>query len=589
MAPGRLYLPNYTNSWALIIGIDKYEHVSPLLHACNDAKAVAKQLVDEFDFPKANVNILLNKDATRDKIIKAFLNYADDASVDDDDRILVFFAGHGHTALGRRGEVGYLVPTDGSVNDSSTLIRWDDLTRNADLIPAKHMLFLMDACYGGLAVNRKTSSGRTRFLKDMLQRYTRQVLTAGKADEEVSDAGGTRPGHSIFTSHLLDGLEGAAASTEGVITGYGLMAYTYNKVGNDPDSHQTPHFGFFDGDGDFIFNTSVLKALTPKPASKPEPDPDLDLLLKAPVVDISALDSGETMSDELKRLIASPSEKIRLNDFIANLTRKTMADIGPDKFPPNGPVTPEEFNARLQQYEEAVLDLETAVILLSYWAEPNQVKLLERIFSRLAEAERPGGGTVVWLNLAWYPIFLLMYAAGISALAAGRFDTLRAALLTPVHGGPFRPEADLPIVVPPVDALTDIVDSFKLIPDMERKYVPRSEHIFKKLQPVVEDQLLLGRSYETLFDQFEIMLALVYGDVRSKDPQQNMWGPPGRFAWKERGRGGGGAPFRKFVTEAKAKGQNWEALKEGFFRNSAERFAQDADGYAALLSQINWW
>jgi hypothetical protein len=351
MAAGRIYLPNYASSWALVIGIDEYDYVSPLLHACNDAKAIAKQLVDEFEFPEKNVNVLLNKDATRDKIMKAFLQYADDDSMGDNDRILVFFAGHGHTAFGRRGEVGYLVPADGVANDSSTLIRWDDLTRNADLIQAKHMLFLMDACYGGLALNRKMSSGRTRFLKDMLQRYTRQVLTAGKADEEVSDAGGTRPGHSIFTSHLLDGLEGAAVSSDGVMTGYGLMAYTYNKVGNDSNSHQTPHFGFFDGDGDFIFNPSILKKLTPKATSEPDPDVDVDLLVRAPAIDLSSLDQSENMSDELKRLIATPSEKILLNDLITALVKRTMAELGPDKFPPTGPVTKEEFASRIEKYE----------------------------------------------------------------------------------------------------------------------------------------------------------------------------------------------------------------------------------------------
>jgi hypothetical protein len=43
-----------------------------------------------------------------------------------------------------------------------------------------------------------------RFLRDMLQRFSRQVLTAGKADETVADENGPRPGHSIFTSHLLE-------------------------------------------------------------------------------------------------------------------------------------------------------------------------------------------------------------------------------------------------------------------------------------------------------------------------------------------------------------------------------------------------
>ena len=97
-----------------------------------------------------------------------------------------------------------------------------------------------------------------RFLRDMLQRFSRQVLTAGKADETVADANGPRPGHSIFTGHLLDALEGGAAS-EGMITASGVMAYVYQKVSRDQYSRQTPHYGFFDGDGDFVFASDALK------------------------------------------------------------------------------------------------------------------------------------------------------------------------------------------------------------------------------------------------------------------------------------------------------------------------------------------
>ena len=184
-----LYLPDYNNSYALIIGINSYHNVGPLLHAVNDARAIADTLVEKFKFPAHNVSVLLDAEATRDNILREFLHWADPSTVEPDDRILVFFAGHGHTVPGRRGEIGFLVPVDGKPNDLSTLVRWDELTRNADLIPAKHMLFLMDACYGGLAVTRKTiPPGSMRFLKDMLQRFSRQVLTAGKADEVVADA-----------------------------------------------------------------------------------------------------------------------------------------------------------------------------------------------------------------------------------------------------------------------------------------------------------------------------------------------------------------------------------------------------------------
>src|SRR5207244_2588726 len=116
-----------------------------------------------------------------------------------------------------------------------------ELTRNADLIEAKHILFVMDACYGGLALMRGITPGTKRFLKDMLIRRSRQVLTAGKADEVVADSGGPLPGHSVFTGHLLEALQGKAANSEGIITAATLSAYVYMAVSSDAGSQQTPH------------------------------------------------------------------------------------------------------------------------------------------------------------------------------------------------------------------------------------------------------------------------------------------------------------------------------------------------------------
>ena len=258
MDPKTSYKSSYQNSWALVIGINKYVHVSPLSYATNDADGVAAVLIEKFSFPKGNIKILLDDQATINNIRKSFMGFSDPNRVTSDDRLIVFFAGHGYTVPGKRGEVGFLVPVDGKTGDLDTLIRWDELTRNAELIPAKHIFFLMDACYGGLALQRSPTFGSMRFLGDMLQRYSRQVLTAGKADETVADGNGVRPGHSIFTAHLLDALEGSAATEEGVVTANGVMAYVYDRVARDQYSHQTPHYGFVDGDGDFIFDTSLL-------------------------------------------------------------------------------------------------------------------------------------------------------------------------------------------------------------------------------------------------------------------------------------------------------------------------------------------
>ena len=58
----------YSDSWALIIGINDYQNVKPLNYAVADAKDIKELLINEFDFPEENIQILLNKEATLDGI-----------------------------------------------------------------------------------------------------------------------------------------------------------------------------------------------------------------------------------------------------------------------------------------------------------------------------------------------------------------------------------------------------------------------------------------------------------------------------------------------------------------------------------------
>ena len=141
----------YDNSWALIIGIDKYENVKNLDYAVEDANSIKNLLVKQFSFPSENITLLLNKKATYIKIKKALSHVTRQAN--EKDRILIFFAGHGATIeLPESGEMGYLLPSDGNKNDLfTTSIPMNDLKTISSMSKAKHVLFLVDACYGGLA------------------------------------------------------------------------------------------------------------------------------------------------------------------------------------------------------------------------------------------------------------------------------------------------------------------------------------------------------------------------------------------------------------------------------------------------------
>jgi hypothetical protein len=280
------YQPYYHDSWALAVGINTYEHLSPLSYACNDAGAVATVLRDDLAFPPEHITLLTNHHATKQAILKAYMAFENIAS-HPDDRVLVFFAGHGLTKQGHRGDVGFLVPFDGHPKDSSTLIPWYDLTRNADLILAKHVLFIMDACYSGLGLTRGAPPGVRRFLSDMLQRRARQVIAAGKADQAVADEGGPQGSNSLFTGHLLEGLRGAAANKDGVLTASNLMHYVVEKVGKHRDSSQTPHYGYIDGDGDFVLQTPDREHLQTQPTT--------DFLVET-AIDLSHLPASPTVT-----------------------------------------------------------------------------------------------------------------------------------------------------------------------------------------------------------------------------------------------------------------------------------------------------
>ena len=576
MSTTNIYKPTYTQSHALVIGINDYEHVPRLAHAQNDAKVFARVLLERFEFTKNNLTLLTDGDATKDGIFRAFIKYAQDRNVGNDDRIVVFFAGHGHTVPAHRGEIGYLLPVDGDPSDLSTLIRWDDLTRNADLIPAKHMFFVMDACYGGLALtSRPVQTGGMRFLRDMLQRFSRQVLTAGKADETVADSNGPRPGHSLFTGHLLDALEGGATG-EGVVTASGVMTYVYRKVARDHYSRQTPHYGFLDGDGDFVFAADALKGGENSGAV-------LDTPIKVIGSGFVELPSEDAVAETLKTLIATPSNHIRLDDFASAQIRAALDATGLERFPVQGiDLTNQTFASRVSDYEASIADVATLAVLMGHWCTAKQIPILEKIFGRFAEGDKGSDGSVVWLRMGWYPTLYLMYAAGVAALSANNYDALVSILTTPVHAAPHRRSQLQPLTVAVVAELTEIVDQFKRLPGHDRNYVPRSEHLRTRQQPLLEDFLFLDRTYDRHFDRFEILLALTYADATDAP-----WGPPGRFAWKHSEFSIG--PYVELMEDARRMGDNWPPVKAGLFRSSTKRFLDVAEGYKQLLDGLHWW
>jgi hypothetical protein len=241
----------YTNSYALVIGIDMYPASAwkKLSYAVKDAYGIAEYLARQ----GFQVISLYNQQATKEAIIYQMQNVLA-RRVGRNDRILVFFAGHGYTERLGDKDYGYIVPYDGK-SDSSSYLSMEELhalSRKMD--NAKHQLFIMDACYGGLLGLRSGAldANRPYYLEEITRRKARQILTAGGANQQVVDGGPGR--HSLFTGQLLKALQEGLGDLngDGYITFSELASYLIRAAAN---TYQTPGSGTLPGHelGEFLF------------------------------------------------------------------------------------------------------------------------------------------------------------------------------------------------------------------------------------------------------------------------------------------------------------------------------------------------
>jgi len=228
-SPAEFVTERSGKAWAVVIGIDQYRNVPKLTYAATDAKSIAALLKEQgFD-----VVSLYDGAATRQAILHE-LGDRLPARVGEEDRIVIFYAGHGETRkFGGGTTMGYLLPVDGDASSlSATAIDMGLIQSLAQALPAKQILFLIDSCYGGIAGQRFRSIApmTEKYLRAITREKGRQLITAGGADQLAVE--GSRWGHSAFTYYLLEGVGKGLAdlNEDGIIPTSELYTYLDERV-----------------------------------------------------------------------------------------------------------------------------------------------------------------------------------------------------------------------------------------------------------------------------------------------------------------------------------------------------------------------
>ena len=231
------------SSYFVGIGIDEYDQWEPLNNAVNDVMGVSEVFQEYLGFEEL-LPLITNEGASKAKLNEAFSNTIPPL-LKPEDRLIVFFAGHGHTEKSLVNndslDIGYLVPYDArdkSTSNFNSYINLDSLLSSIGELPPNEITVILDACASGFAISERASLGDMKELGK-----TRLVITSADKYQTASDDGPIK-NHSLFTGKLIECLQnGTINLSDNFFDIKDLATYLQSAVANY--STQTPKVGPF--------------------------------------------------------------------------------------------------------------------------------------------------------------------------------------------------------------------------------------------------------------------------------------------------------------------------------------------------------
>jgi hypothetical protein len=298
----------YENSYALLVGVSQYEHWTDLKSVPMEMKLLESSL------KKHGFTMETSLNPTGEEIRKTIKDFIDKYGFKENNRLLIFFSGHGYTR--KNGAKGYIVPADAKdplddeIGFVRTAIEMEQILAWAKRIEAKHALFVFDSCFSG-TIFKTRNLPIPEDISYSTGKPVRQFITSGSAGETV-------PEESYFVECFIQGIEGEADyDNDGYITATELGISLRKKI-MEYNSGQTPQYGKIRDpeldQGDFVF-------IGKKPIGPPGKTPP-DNLTFGPIEGVEIKDSTLITFDA--------KGKQRRRTFDSVITCHQLSDIDGD-------------------------------------------------------------------------------------------------------------------------------------------------------------------------------------------------------------------------------------------------------------------
>jgi hypothetical protein len=280
-------MPNFTQGYALVVGIANYTAVRPLpetvLKDARDVAALLKQ-PERAGYLPDHVKLILDKDASKQAILDGLQWLASCAGADA--TAVVYYSGHGGRMETGSDAGNYLIPVDTRLDAlKATAISSDELTAALHTIHSGRLVVLLDACHSGGTGDAKDigplapeaapqalvlKGGIDQALYDQLSQGTGRAIFASSRMSEVSYVLPNAT-NSLFTQTLLEALNGKARQRgDGLLRLFDVVEYVWEEV---PKRYAQQHPIFKAQDLDANFPIALFlggqKSITPEAALAP--------------------------------------------------------------------------------------------------------------------------------------------------------------------------------------------------------------------------------------------------------------------------------------------------------------------------------
>jgi hypothetical protein len=178
-------------NYLFAVGINKYQHFTPLSNASKDIEDLAAILKEFYEFD--HQEILLDENATRSNIINKLNDLPE--KVSPEDKLLIYYSGHGKLEENDSSKQrGYWIPVDGKPDDVSSYVTNADVRDIIKTINARHILLISDSCFSAsLLVTGRSADSYDGAYEDMERSKSRWAFISGKGVVSDGDSGQNSP------------------------------------------------------------------------------------------------------------------------------------------------------------------------------------------------------------------------------------------------------------------------------------------------------------------------------------------------------------------------------------------------------------